>query len=371
MAAAEFKVLAINPGSTSTKFGIFNGDRVEKIWTLRHSDEEMAEFKGHSVLKQENHRYGLIEGELKRYGLNFKDLSAVVGRGGRLRPMESGTYRVNQAMLEELRAAPWGEHASNLGAILAYTFAQAIGVDAFIVDPISVNERTAKARLSGSAQLPRGLYCHALNSKATAKRYAREQKRPYAEMRIIVAHMGGGVCISAHEGGKMVDVTDSMEEGPFASERTGSVPVFQLAQLCFSGKYSKREVERLLFGEGGIYSYLGTTDLIEVERRIADGDAKAALVYDALGYQIIKEIGAMDAVLGGHVDAVLLTGGMAYSKKLVGVLTDAVKWIASVCVYPGEEELQALVEGALRVLNKEEAPRELEGSYKQVLGQAQ
>ena len=367
MAAAEFKVLAINPGSTSTKFGIFVGDRAEKIWTLRHSEEEIAGFKGRSVLAQESFRHGLIEGELKRYGLNLKEISAVVGRGGRLRPMESGTYRVNREMLDELRAAPWGEHASNLGAILAYTFAQSAGVDAFIVDPISVNERIAKARLSGSAELPRGLYCHALNSKATAKRYAREQKRPYADMSLVVAHMGGGVCLSAHEGGKMVDVTDSMEEGPFASERTGSVPVYQLAQLCFSGKYSKRQIERLLFGEGGIYSYLGTTDLIEVERRIAAGDAKAALVFDALAYQIVKEIGAMAAVLAGRCDAILLTGGMAYSKKLVGVLTDAVKWIAPVCVYPGEEELQALTEGALRVLRKEEPPRELEGSYKQFM----
>jgi butyrate kinase len=358
MPAAEFKILAINPGSTSTKFGLFTNEHADKVWTLRHSDEEMARFSGRPIIEQEDYRSALIERELKKEGFALNDISAVSGRGGRLRPLASGTYRVNKLMLEELRQALCGEHASNLGAILAHAIAQSIGVDAFIVDPICVNERSEKAQLSGTALLKRDGYCHALNSKAIAKRYAREQKRPYAELRLVVAHLGGGVCISAHEGGKMVDITDAREEGPFSADRSGTVPVYELVELCFSGHYTQQQAERLVSGEGGLYSYLGTRELIEVERRIASGDAKAALVFDAMAYQITKEIGAMAAALRGRVDAVLLTGGMAHSKKLIEKLKDSVSWIAPIAVYPGEDELQALAEGALRVLRGEEEARE-------------
>jgi butyrate kinase len=231
-------------------------------------------------------------------------------------------------------------------------------VEAFIVDPICVNERSEKAQLTGTALLKRNGYCHALNSKAIAKRYAREQKRLYSELRLVVAHLGGGVCISAHEGGKMVDITDAREEGPFSADRSGTVPVYELVELCFSGRYTKEQAERLVCGEAGLFSYLGTRDLIEVERRIDSGDAKAALVFEAMAYQIAKEIGAMAAVLRGRVDAMLLTGGMAHSKKLIENLKDSVSWIAPIAVYPGEDELQALAEGALRVLHGEEEARE-------------
>lgn len=360
MEAVEFKILAIDPGSISTKFGIFTNARVEKVWSVRHTDEEMAVFHGRPILEQEEFRRALIERELSNYGFSTKDLSAVAGRGGRLRPLTSGVYRVNDAMLEELRQAPNGEHASNLGALLAQAFAQAAGVEAFIVDPISANEKPQKARLSGMALLERGRYCHVLNSKAIARRYAREQKRSYAELRLIVAHLGGGSCISAHEGGKMIDATDAMEEGPFSTERCGAVPTHDLVELCFSGRYTRRQAERLLNGEGGVYSYLGTTDLIEVERRIAAGDAKASLVFEAMAYQIAKEVGAMATVLRGRVDAVLLTGGMAHSQKLVESLREALSWIAPVAVFPGEDELQALAEGVLRVLRGEEAARDFE-----------
>ena len=355
MAAGDFRILAINPGSTSTKFGIFVDDRPEKSWTLRHSSEDLLPFKGHPVLAQLNFRLGAVESELSSYGVHT--LSAVVGRGGLLPALDSGTYLVDEAMLEYLRLAPRGEHASNLGAPLAHAIAAKAGIDAFIVDPVSVNERSAKARLSGLAQLERNGFCHALNSKATARRYAWEQKRSYEDLRLIVAHLGGGVCISAHQGGRMVDATDAQQEGPFSSERAGTVPVLQLARLCFDGRYDKQDVERILIVEGGLSSYLGTTDLVEVERRIAGGDEKAALVFDALAYQIAKEIGAMAAVLEGRVDAVLITGGMAHSKKLVGAVCKSVDWIAPVIVYPGEEELQALAEGALRVLRHEETAK--------------
>jgi butyrate kinase len=353
----EFTILAINPGSTSTKFAIFTNERAEKVWTLRHSDEEMAGFSGRHILEQENYRRALIERELAKDGFALDGIDAISGRGGRLRPLASGTYLVNDLMLEDLRMALRGEHASNLGAILAHAMAQSIGVSAYIVDPICVNEKSEKAQLSGTASLKRGEYCHALNSKAIAKRYAREQKTPYPEMRLVVAHLGGGVCISAHEGGKMVDVTDAQEEGPFSADRSGTLPAFQLVKLCFSGSYTQQEAERLVSGAGGLYSYLGTRDLIEVERRIAAGDARAALVYDGMVYQIIKEIGAMAAVLCGRVDAILLTGGMAYSKQLIESLSDSLNWIAPIAIYPGEDELQALAEGALRVLRGEEAAR--------------
>jgi butyrate kinase len=362
MAAGEFKILAINPGSTSTKFGLFVGDRPEKNWTLRHGNEDLLPFKGRPVLEQLNFRLAAIERELSSYGVRTP--SAVVGRGGLLPPLDSGTYLVDDAMLEYLRLAPRGEHASNLGAPLAHAIAAKAGTDAFIVDPVSVNERSAKARLSGLAQLERNGFCHALNSKATARRYAREQNRSYADLRLIVAHLGGGVCISAHEGGRMVDATDAQQEGPFSSERAGTVPVLQLARLCFDGRYDKQDVERMLIVEGGLSSYLGTTDLVEVERRIAGGDDKAALVFEALAYQIAKEIGAMAAALDGRVDAVLITGGMAHSKKLAGAVSKSAAWIAPVFVYPGEEELQALAEGALRVLCREETAKTMNQSHR-------
>jgi butyrate kinase len=358
MPAAEFKILAINPGSTSTKFGLFTNEHADKVWTLRHTDEEMARFEGHPVVEQESFRATLIKREIEKAGFTLNGISAVSGRGGRLRPLASGTYRVNQLMLDELRQALRGEHASNLGAILAHAIAESIGVEAFIVDPICVNERSEKAQLTGTALLKRNGYCHALNSKAIAKRYAREQKRLYSELRLVVAHLGGGVCISAHEGGKMVDITDAREEGPFSADRSGTVPVYELVELCFSGRYTKEQAERLVCGEAGLFSYLGTRDLIEVERRIDSGDAKAALVFEAMAYQIAKEIGAMAAVLRGRVDAMLLTGGMAHSKKLIENLKDSVSWIAPIAVYPGEDELQALAEGALRVLHGEEEARE-------------
>lgn len=359
MSQADHEILTINPGSTSTKFGHFRNDAARRIWTIRHTQEDMAPFAAGPVLGQMEFRLDLILAQLAAAGVDLESIDAVVGRGGKLRPMESGTWLVNQAMLDELRAAPRGEHASNLGAFLARSIAQAAGVDAYIVDPISVNERSAVARLSGTAAIERAGFCHALNSKAVAKRFARETGRPYAALRLIVAHLGGGVCISAHAGGRMSDVTDAQEEGPFSAERSGSVPVWHLLRMCFSGKRPQAEIEKLLVGEGGLYSYLGTKDLTEVEKRIAAGDEKAALVFDAMAYQMAKEIGAMASVLEGRIDAILLTGGMAHSSRLTSSLESRIGWIAPVSIYPGEEELQALAEGALRVLRGEEVAREL------------
>jgi butyrate kinase len=262
-------------------------------------------------------------------------------------------------MVEELRRARRGEHASNLGAVLALRFARAAGVNAYIVDPVTVDEWQDCARLSGSPLIRRSFIGHALNTKAVARRHARGQGRRYEEMRLIVVHMGSGITVSAHRGGRMID-SNSIEEGPFGPDRTGSLPVRELIKLCFSGKMTEAELDRHVFGDGGLFAYLGTRDLREVERRVDSGDERAAAVVEAMIYQIGKETGAMAAVLEGKVDAVLVTGGMAHSERMVEKLRGHVDWIAPVAVYPGEDELRALAEGVFRVLDGEEESKRME-----------
>ncbi|MGB9409116.1 MAG: butyrate kinase [Terracidiphilus sp.] len=359
MQAGEWIVLAINPGSTSTKIAVYANDRVELVRNLSHSDSEMEPFRGRPILDQLEFRQSRIELELSNAGYPLEQLQAVVGRGGLMRPVASGAYQVNEAMLEDLRSTRYGEHASNLGAFLAQAMARKAGAEAFIVDPVSVDEFIEPARVSGSALAGRPCMSHALNTKAVAKRYARERGRTYPELRLVVAHLGSGISVSAHEGGKMIDVNNAGQEGTFSMERAGGLQTQKVIQLCFSGKYTEPQLWNLMSREGGVYSYLGTKDLREVERRIAAGDGQAALIFDAMVYQTAKDIGAMATVLNGRVDAVLLTGGMAHSQKLVQQLCAAIQWIAPVTVYPGEDELQALAEGALRVLRGEEQAREL------------
>jgi butyrate kinase len=355
----EFKILAINPGSTSTKIAVYVNERAEWVRCVSHFDAEMEPFRGRTILDQLGFRRTRIEAELTGAGYALTGFDAVAGRGGLMRPVASGTYRVNEAMLADLRAAAHGEHASNMGAFLAEAIAGKGNALACVVDPVSVDEYSEKARISGTALAERQSLSHALNTKAVAKRFAREKGRPYADLRLVIAHLGSGISVSAHEGGRMVDVNLAGQEGPMSTERAGSLQWFSVVQLCFSGHYTQESVYNALFREGGIYSYLGTKDLREVECRIAEGDARAALIFDAMVYQVVKEIGAMAAALNGHVDSILLTGGLARSKKLIFSLRTAVEWIAPVVVYPGEDELQALAEGALRVLRGEEEAREL------------
>jgi butyrate kinase len=352
------RVLVINPGATSTKFGVYTKDGAEWEHTIRHGDEELERFSGKPVLARLEYRAGLIEHALAEAGYAADGFAAAVGRGGLLPPLPCGTYLVDEAMVEELRQARRGQHASNLGALLALRFAQADGVNAYIVDPVTADEWQDCARPTGSPLVERVFVGHALNIKAVARRYAREQGRTYQELRLIVAHLGSGITVSAHQDGRMID-SNSIEEGPFGVDRSGGLPVRALIKLCFSGKYTQDQLDRHVFGDGGLSAYLGTRDLVEVERRIDAGDREAARVFEAMVYQISKEAGAMAVALKGKVDAVLLTGGMAHSNKLVTLLRDALDWIAPIRIYPGENELQALAEGVFRVLNGEEQAKKL------------
>ena len=352
------RVLAINPGTTSTKAGVFTRAGEEMSWNIHHGDDEIERFRGRPMLDRLEYRAEKIETALAEAGFDPKGKgaecwAAVAGRGGLLPPMECGTYLVDEAMVEELRRARRGEHASNLGAPLALRFARAAGVQAYIVDPVTVDEWQPCARLSGSPLVERTFIGHALNTKAVAKRYARSTGKAYGELQLIVVHMGSGITVSAHRQGRMID-SNSIEEGPFGPDRTGSLPVRALIRLCVGGTMTETDLDRHVFGDGGMFAYLGTRDLKEVERRIDGGDGRAAAVFDAMVYQIGKETGAMAAVLEGTVDAVLLTGGMAYSERLVRRLRELVEWIAPVTVYPGEDELRALAEGVFRVLDGEE-----------------
>ena len=348
----NYRILAINPGSTSTKIALFENEREIFYTTISHSAEELSRFK--SIMEQKDYRTNLVLKELEEKGVELSSLSAVVGRGGLLKPLESGTYEVNEKMIEDLKRAERGEHASNLGAVIAMEIAKMAGVKAYIVDPVSVDELPKIAKITGMKEIEKPVLSHALNTKAVAKRFAREKGTLYEKLRLIVVHLGSGNSISAHVGGKMVDVTNSMEEGSFGMDRAGGVPCMQLLKLAFSGKYEFKELKRKLFGEGGMYSYLGIKDFRDVEKRIINGDDEAILITDSMIYQIAKDVGAMATVLNGKVDAILITGGLAKSDWLVKNLRRRIEFIAPVHVYPGEDELRALTEGALRVLKGEE-----------------
>ncbi len=358
MKSENGRVLVLNPGTTSTKFGVYTKDGAEWVRTIRHGDEELARFRGKPMVARLDYRAGLIAEALAGAGYAAGGFAATAGRGGLLPPTSCGTYLVDETMVRALRLARRGEHASNLGALLALRFAQADGVNAYIVDPVTVDEWEPRARLTGSPLVERSSIFHALNSKAVARRFAREQGRRYEALRLIVAHMGSGISVSAHRDGRTID-SNSIEEGPFGPDRTGSLPVRALAKLCFSGQYTQAQLDQHIFGDGGLFAYLGTRDLVEVERRIDSGDREAAQVFEAMVYQIGKEVGALAAALEGKVDAVLLTGGMAYSERLVTLLRGSTEWIAPVRVYPGEDELQALAEGVFRVLNGEEQAKRM------------
>jgi butyrate kinase len=352
-----YRLLIINPGSTSTKIAIFDNEKPVLEQTLRHSNEELAPYA--TVIDQFEFRKNVILETLNANGINITKLSAVVGRGGLLKPMEGGTYRVNDKMLEDLTSAVMGQHASNLGAAIANEIASQLGIPAFIVDPVVVDEMEEIARFSGMPEIKRISIFHALNQKAVARRVAADLNKKYEDMNLIIAHLGGGISVGAHKNGRIIDVNNALDgEGPFSPERTGSLPVSGLMKLCYSGKYTIDEMKKKVTGKGGLVAYLGTNDGREVVKMIEAGDKNAELIYKAMAYQVAKEIGACAAVLEGKVDAVCLTGGLAYDKLLIGWIREMVEFIGDVRVYPGEDEMIALAEGGLRVLRKEESAKE-------------
>ncbi len=353
------RLLIMNPGSTSTKIAIFDDEQPLFTETLRHSAAEIGRYD--RVFDQYGFRRDLILSFLAERGIPLHSLSAVVGRGGLLRPIPGGVYRVNEAMRADLREAPYGEHASNLGALLAHEIARSAGeqVPAFIVDPVVVDEMEPITRLSGLPGMPRRSIFHALNQKATARRVARDLGKPYESLNLVVVHLGGGVTVGAHRQGRVIDVNNGLDgEGPFSPERSGTLPSLGLIHLSFSWRYTLPEISRMLVGKGGLVAHLGTNDAREVERRIEEGDTRAEQVYRAMAYQVAKEVGRAAVALSGKVDRIVLTGGLAHSKLLTGWIGSQVAWIAGVLIYPGEDEMQALAEGALRVLRGEETARE-------------
>lgn len=352
------KILAINPGSTSTKIAVFDGENQVFITTLRHSTEEISKFP--TVASQFEFRKALILNELKNNGVDINTINAVIGRGGLLRPIESGTYEVNAKMKQDLLDPDCRQHASNLGALIADSIASELkGVRAFIADPVVVDELSEEARVSGLPTCPRRSIFHALNQKAVARRFAKEKGKKYEDLNLIVAHLGGGISVGAHAHGHVVDVNNALDgDGPFSPERSGSLPTGELMEICFSGKYSKDDVKKMLAGKGGLVALVGTNDAQILEKAASSGDAKAKLVQDAMCYNIAKWIGAMATVLKGKVDGIILTGGIAHNKYLVKYVEEMVSFISPLTVYPGEDEMGALARNALMVLRGEFQARE-------------
>lgn len=347
-----YKILIINPGSTSTKIGVYDDETQVMEETLRHSTEEIAKYE--TIYAQKDFRKEVILNVLKEKNVDLNDIDVVVGRGGLLKPIPGGTYATTPELLEDLKIGKQGQHASNLGGILAHEIAAEINVPSYIVDPVVVDELQDVARLSGHPLFPRISIFHALNQKAVAKRYAKEVGKAYEDLNLIVVHMGGGVSVGAHKNGKVIDVANALDgDGPFSPERSGGLPSGSLMKLCFSGEYTKEEVGKMLNGNGGFNAYVGTNDMRDLVK-MAEKDENAKLVMDAFHYQLEKEIGAMAVVLGGKVDQIILTGGIAYNALTQEHMKNAVEWIAPVTIYPGEDELLALAQGALRVMNGEE-----------------
>jgi butyrate kinase len=345
------KILAINPGSTSTKVAVMsldinNSDEKEAIKTIfskniKHSQEKIAEFA--CIADQYGWRKQCIIDELKANNINLDELTYVIGRGGLVKNIKSGIYKINELMLHDLKIGFNGEHACNLGGLIAHDIATQLKVDSFIADPVVVDELEPIARISGHPAFERKSIFHALNQKAIARTYAKRIGKKYEDLNLIVVHLGGGISIGSHRKGFVIDVNQALNgEGPFSPERSGTLPVIDVIKACFSGKYTEAELNKMVVGKGGFVAYLDTNDALEVENRIMAGDEKAAFFDDAMAYQISKEIGAASTVLEGNVDAILLTGGIAYSKIFVEKISNRTRHLGTIEVFPGEDEMHAL-----------------------------
>ncbi len=346
-------ILAINPGSTSTKIAVYDNIKSVFVKNIKHSSEELKNFT--SVINQFAFRKSIILSELKDAGVTIERIEIVIGRGGLLKPIPSGVYAVNEIMKEDLLSCRFGEHASNLGALIADNIAQELpSAKAYIADPVVVDELCDEARLTGLPQFKRRSVFHALNQKAIARIHAKSIGKEYEELNLIIAHLGGGISVGAHRKGKVIDVNQALDgEGPLSPERSGTLPVGDLIKACFSGEYSQETLKKMVTGEGGFVAYFGTNDAVEIEKRAQEGDKEAQLLQNTLGYQISKYIGTMAAVLEGRVDNILITGGIAHNKTLMDYITKHIQFIAPVVIYPGEDEMRALALNAYHVLRNE------------------
>ena len=348
-------ILAINPGSTSTKVAIFLEEESILKKNIFHTAEELSPFK--RIIEQHEFREKMIFQFLKENSFDTHLLAAVVGRGGLLTPMKSGTYRVSDAMIEYLKHTQL-EHASNLGAILAHDIARTVGIEAYIVDPVVVDEMEDIARITGFPEIQRISIFHALNQKAAARQAAKKLQKKYEECHLIVAHLGGGISIGAHRRGAVVDVNNALNgDGPFAPERAGSLPSWSLVELALSGKYDQQTLKKKITGQGGIVAHLHTNDMRRVEELVKDGDRRAELIYRSMAYNIAKEIASLAPVLEGRIDAIVITGGIAFDNDFVDLIRRRIDFLAPLIILPGEDEMAALTQGALRVLQGEEEAR--------------
>lgn len=347
------KILAINPGSTSTKIAVYQAETCLFEDTIRHQGEELKDYK--TIVDQFDFRLSLILERLDKHHINISELTAVVGRGGMLKPLSGGTYEVSNEIINDLRIGVQGQHASNLGGLLAHEISTKANIKAYIVDPVVVDELEPEARVTGVLGIERKSIFHALNQKAVAKKHAQSLNKPYNDLNLIVAHLGGGISVGAHYKGRIVEVNNAVDgDGPFSPERAGTIPSGALVDLCFSEQYNKNEIKKMINGKGGIMSHLGLNDDREVIKLADEGNTTAALIQKAMTYQVAKSIGACSAVLCGQVDAILITGGIAYDKQLIKDIKSYVGFIAPVIAYPGEDEMEALVLGVLRVIRGEE-----------------
>jgi butyrate kinase len=354
----DVRILAINPGSTSTKIAVFQGTEPIFLKNIKHSAEELAPFS--KITDQFEFRKNIILKQLEEADISTDVVKVVMGRGGLLKPVSSGIYEVNDRMIEDLKNSPLGEHASNLGGLIAHDLVRSIpDAKAFIADPIVVDELEPIARIAGHPLFERISIFHALNQKAIAREYAKAIRKKYEDLNLIVVHLGGGITVGAHLKGRVIDVNQGLDgEGPFTPERSGTLPMGMMVRLCFSGKYTQKDVLKMIKGEGGLVAYLGTNNAVEVVKMADAGDENAKLIYDAMGYQVSKTIGEMYTVLKCEVDAILITGGIAYDKYFVNLIQERVYKIAPIHIYPGEDEMRALAMNGLMVILGELEPKE-------------
>lgn len=351
-----YRILVVNPGSTSTKIAVYNNEEEVFASVISHSAEQIKKFN--SIYGQYDFRKEIILETLNREGIPLGSLNAVAGRGGNMKPVIGGTYKINEQMLEDLKLGVMGQHPSNLGAAIVQEIAHKLGIPAYVVDPVVVDEMEDIAKISGMPEIKRKAKDHPLNQKAAARCAAAEMGGEYQKLNFLVAHLGGGISLGVHKKGRIIDVNNVLDgEGPFSPERSGGLPVGSLVDMCFSGKYTKDQIMKKIVGGGGLTAYLGTNDGREVQGRIKSGDEYEKLIYQAMAYQVSKEIGAGAAVLKGEVDAIILTGGIAHDGEFINWIKERVGFIAPVKVYPGEFEMIALAQGVLRVLRGQEGAR--------------